>query len=191
MKQLRIADGLGGHPTRRPAIIGLLFGRGPTAISFRVRAIVVPTIKRVLQRRSVTHVTVESLEAVAPFGANYDASRAVLFKVRGLWIVTAILHAFPRRILYSLGHSMGAVGGRCAFTIEAATRKRLLAQVVLSNRRFCSAVAETGPCAMFGVWPFRFTQNKQPSKEPTRQVWSLFHGHYYTGEMSTCGGYVR
>lgn len=90
----------------RAFISGLLFWRGPSAILWRVIAIVVDPINRVLLGWLRPHVLQKRLERVAPASAYGDASSAITRIRLTRDLITTFKDTKPRFVLRRPGASM-------------------------------------------------------------------------------------
>lgn len=89
------------------ALVGsLLAASGPTAILWRVRAVVVYAFDRVMGGRSSAHVPDKRREAVPPFLTHHDATRAVPDVALDARVVTAIFGRTPDAVLRRTGQSV-------------------------------------------------------------------------------------
>lgn len=124
-------------------VAGLLSGRGPSAVFWRVVAIVVDPIKR-KAAGLFAHVRQEVRKAIgpAPAFAYLDASSAVAVKKPVRRIAATVVHGGPDSVCRCFGHAVLARGW-CAATRE-------LLHPLEKGRRHCnhiSAVADAFPDA--------------------------------------------
>lgn len=150
---------LGGYsgalmPASLATIVGLFLLGRPPAILWRVRAVVVDAVYRVLRRWAWTHIRNEGSVVVAPRIADSDAAPAIVLKDGIARVVAALFHSFPCSVLARLvGLPMSSVAApliRCGFAMEATATARIASlKPASSNYYGAAAVALTAPRVMF------------------------------------------
>lgn len=89
--------------TPRALILGLLLPRGPSAVCRTVVAVIVRiAVNGMLCRRLRSHVHKKCFERFAPSTADLDPAAAVILKLCGFRIVTALLDCAPCQIFGGL-----------------------------------------------------------------------------------------
>lgn len=158
-----------------PAVASLFTSSGPSTVLWRVRAIVVNPIDRMLGRRPRPHIGKERLEAVDPAITHRDAARAVLLEVRRRRIEAAIFQALPRVVLDRAAQPVRAVRLPDSFKPIAAAGLALFAKVILSNDRNRSAVASARPCPVAWRRTRGLMAHNKAAESLACKVWSLWH----------------
>jgi hypothetical protein len=92
----------------RSAIIPLLNLRCPSAVRFRVAAIVIASIKSKFPRAR-SHVGVEVLKRIAPASAYFNPARTIPFVCRLFRIHASLDHIRPDIVLGSIAHPVSAM----------------------------------------------------------------------------------
>lgn len=124
---------------------------GPSTIIWRIRAIVVDPIKRMLGRWSRPHVSVEVLESI-PSVANNNSTPSPVVIVPKARIIAALFHVSPDAVFCCLVHIMRFDSIRRNFFLQASTAFRVSSNEVLRlNDNLCSAIAKTIPVGQTGL----------------------------------------
>lgn len=133
-----------------PAFVALLLGAcRPSAILWRVWAVVVDAVQRVIQGRAPSHVRQEALVA-CPLVAYGDASAAVILVAGKPWVCATPDHAAPRLKLWRPSASArlavgGEHGGDNLALITAATDSPSALQERSHHDALGSTVAPAAP----------------------------------------------
>lgn len=132
-------------------VVALNLMRGPAAILWRVRAIIVDTIDFVKLGWSRTHVGVESFERVPPH-TDLDAASPIVPVDIEIRVDASLPHAMPNTVLGGPGHSVFFarhasellyVGG-----LPTSARLRMpRSEMVTSRNRCIPAIAQASPFA--------------------------------------------
>ena len=77
-----------------PAIKGLFFARGPSAIIRGIRPVIVNAFKRVFVRR-IAHIRKEVIKRIAPALANVNTAPAPILEVFALRVCASLDHVPP------------------------------------------------------------------------------------------------
>lgn len=104
-----------------PLVTPLLLSGSPCAILGRVMPIVVQTLNMMLRRWARTHVMKKLGEIVAPFWADTNTPRTVIFIACLFWIVTASTHIEPNSVLRTVPHSVRAQECSNEFALQTTT----------------------------------------------------------------------
>lgn len=140
---------------RVPAVVpavspvrGLLRRRCPSAVSGRVRTVVVDPVYGMTRSRSAAHVAEESRKVPSPAHADGDAAPSILGVVGMAGVQTPGLEATPRLVLSGVRHTVRARGRACALSLQAAACQDPLPKVVLPDRCGLAAVAVAPPVSV-------------------------------------------
>lgn len=146
------------NPDIGPSIQGLLFHGGPTAISGRVRPVIVYAVKRCASR-ALTHVGKESGKVSNPFWRDGDAATSIFRKFLTPLIQASVFHLNPRVVFRRLSFSMRCLLASNEFTPKATARRgEPIFQCVTSDIGQLAAFATArpprdrfGPFGFFGA----------------------------------------
>ena len=155
-------------------VVGLLFGRSPSAVAGGVRAIVVNSIKLMKRGWFASHVS-KKVDIIVPARVDRDAAPSPVFETRSVGIVTAGAHCLPRAVFWrssifsmlSFGFSVVFFG---AFLVEASAGfGDPSSQVAAENKAFVSAVATTQKASV-SARRVDIGKNDQAIKALTREI---------------------
>lgn len=161
-----------------PSVSQLLFGSGPSAVVFIVRAVVVSAIYRSAVW-ALTHVFVERLEC-SPAFADRDAASTVVRKLLMFRIQASLAHRRPRGILRSVPvvprvTVRGRSGAAPATDGLSAQQRVRIAQICTAA--ITRAEPDDDPVPPFICWPDRSEQSEALSGDvfcsrPPYSIWS-------------------
>jgi hypothetical protein len=121
----------------------------PTAIVWRIRAVIIDTIYRIAGRWSFAHIRIERGKGFPSF-TYFDAAASVVFIRWIVWIKASLSQAKPSvvkfMLLHAKSHSMNAVAINKSFSLDAPARLRFAAQqMCCKSDAVSSANAATEP----------------------------------------------
>lgn len=160
--------------TGRSPIIGLLLWSRPTAVTGFVVAVVVDAIKRMLRRRSKTHVGEEVLELQPPL-SDLNAATAVAMVGLARYVSASLKHLRPCHMLGAATASVGSWHGGLSFSMKAAAACCVPCRKIrLPYLACCAALASTLPRPhQLPAWltnRSNFFDHRQAAKHTIRQV---------------------
>jgi hypothetical protein len=88
------------------AITGLFLAGGPSAIFWRVIAVVVDTLHRILNRGAWSHVSIECLKRIKPLWTYGYSTASVVWVILDGRIKAPILHGSPCTVFRGIAHAM-------------------------------------------------------------------------------------
>lgn len=122
--------------------------RGPTHILWRVVAIAINAIDRMLLGWTRSDIAKKRLERTRPLFANTDASAAISVEAVVTRIIAALLHGLPDFVFGRLCQSVCSLSSSDLFATKAAARPTPPSQqIVLDDDLLCAAVTLTQPSA--------------------------------------------
>ncbi len=186
-----------GYAAIYAGVARLLRLRGPSTILRTVGAIIIDAVEAI--QRSVarsrsglwawSHVGVKGFKRVIPALADRNATPAVVFPLRSLWIRAALAHVQPQRVFrwFASGwsHAVRAFLRACDFAPEAAAT--FLSSVVQEHeqrRAFRSAIALAMPIGL-PLPRWQAVNSNQASEALSRDVSNWCHMFKYSTESVT------
>lgn len=155
----------------RPPIMRLFQSRGPAAVVWRVRTIVVDALKSQAFRR-LAHVLKESGE-VLPSVADLDPASTIVFVVPRLWVCASLEHLRPYVPAASVPRTMASASDACELSPQAsATVNHAAAQRVHTDVGDSSAVAGQLPNHTSALALIGRSKSYEPSEALTGNVMS-------------------
>lgn len=135
------------------AVATLFRCSGPSAILWRVVAVVVASVQLMDWRRSRTHICQEGLKRIRPALAHRNAPAAISVIALIVCVVAPLPHSGPYSILRSyLADATGSMRGgsqRCDdLCSTAATIRRAASQVIGSDNLHFTALAQATPISV-------------------------------------------
>ena len=158
-----------------PAIIGLLYPCRPAAITGFVMAIIINTLKLMIERRTLAHVVKKSFERLAPAIANSNAAPSISVIADLCFSFASSNHHSPAIVSRRPGQSMSNASGDCYVNRQASAATRpapfdCAPQRIRRTKREAPAVAMTQPNNQVFTGSPGKSKNGQASKSLASQI---------------------
>lgn len=142
------------------AVVCLFCSCGPSAVAGFIISVVINTVNRVVEARSLAHVISKSLKRIQPSIANRDSAFAVAVESSCKRAKASVFHSFPRAVCDPTVATVRNTAGARDIDCQASTRTFLLPYGFLSQTIGCcdsavsafafavpdNQVSEVSPC---------------------------------------------
>ncbi len=151
----------------RAFIASLLDPRRPSAVVWRIMAVVVTALYGMINRRTITHIGNEVCKPVIPHPSRtyFYASASVSIEVLALSISTTPNHLGPYSVFWCVCLSVLGAPLLKGVILKASARLRMtIAQMICHNSMFFAAIAEAIPeCSPANIFGFVYYEQSSES----------------------------
>jgi hypothetical protein len=151
-----------------PPVVGLLFGRSPSAVAGLVVSSVVDAVDGV-PRWASTHIAEERLERVKPLAAHANTATTIAGVIRPTRVYTSTLRSAPCLVFLRPGLAVGEIAkGRGVYRKTTATPRVPLCKIATLDDGLSPAFATAEPADATSYASPRSTQDSQATEGHSR-----------------------
>lgn len=159
------------HRPNHSYVLHLFTMSCPSAIFWRIWAIIIYAVNSMFRRQSSPHVSQEGLKRFLPSLTNLDATTTIIGIVVSLWVITSLFHSAP----YVVFRYASQIWSLCTLHASATSCMATHKSRCISNECFAAVTYATplSPSMTRGI-PSEFKNNKSPKTLPSQILCASF-----------------